>query len=159
MALLVLLATATGTRIITTDFRRLALNLLRLGLSRHSTMTHHDLPLGRASWLLDTLRIFLASDLHGKEFLDNVFLHPLRELFEHHKRLFLVLLQWILLSVPTQANAFLKVIHCQQMILPQGVDSLEQDHFLQVTQHRRRKGTFSLVVHFQSFRTNEVGQG
>src|SRR5438093_12121736 len=101
MTLLVLLATATRTGVVAADFRGIAFDLLRLGLGRRRpTVTHQHLPLGRAPGLLDALRILLAGNLHGEELLDNVFLHPLRELFKHGERLFLVLLQWVLLPVP-----------------------------------------------------------
>src|SRR5262245_51419696 len=102
MTLLVFLATATRTRVVAADFRGLALDLLRLGLDCRPTVAHQHLPLGRTPGLLNALRIFLAGELYGEELLDNVFLHLLREFFKHGKRLFLVLLQRILLSVPTQ---------------------------------------------------------
>ena len=59
-----------------------------------------------------------ADDLHAEEVAGGVFLEAEHHSFEHLERLFLVGDERILLRVAAKADAFLEMVHGEEMILP-----------------------------------------
>jgi hypothetical protein len=126
MTFLILLTTPTGAEIVTSNLLHVTLDLLGSRLSRDlSPVAGEHLALWSVLRLLNALCIFLSSNLYGKELLDDILLHALKQLLEHRKGFFLVLLQRIFLGISAQPNALLKMIHGEQMILPETVNCLE----------------------------------
>ena len=83
-----------------------------------------------------------AEDLHPEEEADRVFLELRHHGFEHVEGFLLVGHQRILLRITAQADAFLQVIHGEQVVFPEAVDHAEHDHAL-VVAHLRSGEDFS----------------
>src|ERR1700685_3064149 len=69
-------------------------------------------------------------DLQEEQVPDGLVLDPIHHVLEHFEGFFLVLDQRVLLAVAAQADAFLQVVHRQQVVLPLVVDHVEHDHAL-----------------------------
>src|SRR5580698_3563151 len=115
---LVFSARSARARIVAANLVGLALDRRRTLLDRLVAVAHHDFfwPL---LLLLDLCDVFFASHLHRKYFLDDVLLHRAHHRLKHLESFFLIFDQGILLPVATQPDAFLQMIHREQMILPQ----------------------------------------
>ena len=73
-----------------------------------------------------------ADDLHAEEVAGGVFLEAHHHGFEHLEGLFFVGDEGILLRVAAEADAFLEVVHGEEMILPKAVEDGEHDDALVV---------------------------
>ena len=82
-----------------------------------------------------------SEDLHAEEEADGVFLELQHHGFEHVEGFLLVGHQRILLRIAAQADAFLQVIHGEQVIFPEAVDHAEHDHALVVAHLAARRGS------------------
>ncbi len=82
-----------------------------------------------------------ADDLHAEEVASGVFLEAQHHGFEHVEGLFLVGDEGILLGVAAQADAFLEVVHGEQVVLPQAVEDGEHDDALVVAHAVGRRGS------------------
>src|SRR5262245_33475764 len=156
VALLELLAAAAGAGIVASDLLGIApdgLHLLRPG---RRTAVRQPHPVGRP-FLLASLQVGdrgghrrfevarreaglrrglglrrggLRLELHAHQLLDHVRLHAAQQLLEQIVPFLLILLQRILLAVPAQPDAFLQMVHAEQMVPPQRVERLQPDDAL-----------------------------
>ena len=78
-------------------------------------------------------------DLHAEQVAQRVFLEALHHRLEHVEGLLLIGHQRVLLRIAAQSDAFLQVIHRQQVVLPQAVEHRQHDHALVVAQRIRPK--------------------
>src|SRR5579871_3304489 len=167
VAALVFLARAAWTRIVAADLLGLApraAGRARSGSGRRagrglfglSPVTHHD-PL-RALLLLELLHALFAHGLHGEDLLDHVGLHRAHQRLEHREAFLLIFDQRIELSVAAQADAFLEMVHREQMVLPQGIERLQHHDLFDLTHHRRRKLLLALLVERAHALSGDVDQ-
>jgi len=70
--------------------------------------------------------------LKKKQVADGLVLDAIHHVLEHLERFFLVLDQRIFLPIAAQTDAFLEVVHRQQVIFPLVVDDVEHDDALGV---------------------------
>ncbi len=68
-----------------------------------------------------------TDDLHTEEMTGGVFLEANHHTLEHLEGLFFVCDEGILLGVATEADAFLEVVHGEEVILPEAVEDGEHD--------------------------------
>ena len=97
-------------------------------------------------------RLAIGSDnLHQEQETNRVLLKASHHGFKHVEGLFLVGHQRILLAISAQTDAFLEVVHAQQMVFPQAVEHAEHDHAL-VQPHggAAQDGFLHLVLFFQT---------
>src|SRR5262249_20147746 len=80
-------------------------------------LRHHEARLGGG----------LRLELDAHQLLDHVRLHPADQLLEEVVALLLILLEGILLPVAAQPDAFLQVIHAEEMVAPERVERLQPD--------------------------------
>ena len=90
------------------------------------------------------VRTFAA--LQEEQVADRLVLDAVHHVLEQHVRLFLVFDERILLAVAAQPDAFLQVIHRQQVILPLVVDDVEHDHAFGFAQQRRAEHVFFFLI-------------
>src|SRR5438477_7030882 len=91
-------------------------------------------------------RRFALHHLHEVEIANGIFLEALHHGFEHVEGFALVLHQRIVLGIAAQADAFLEVVHVQQVIFPLLVDNSEHDHALVVAHGIGAEALFFGVV-------------
>ena len=77
-----------------------------------------------------------ADDLHAEEMAGGVFLEAHHHAFEHLEGLALVGDEGVLLRVAAEADAFLEVVHGEEVILPEAVEDGEHDDALVVAHLR-----------------------
>ncbi len=77
-----------------------------------------------------------ADDLHAEEVAGGVFLEAEHHGFEHVEGLFLVGDERVLLGVAAQADAFLEVVHGEEVVFPEAVEDGEHDDALVVAHLR-----------------------
>ncbi len=82
-----------------------------------------------------------ADDLHAEEVARGVFLEAHHHGLEHLEGLFLVGDEGILLGVAAEADAFLEVVHGEEVILPEAVEDGEHDDALVVAHLVGRRGS------------------
>jgi hypothetical protein len=70
---------------------------------------------------------------YGKEFLHDIFLDAVNHFLEHFETLLLIFLEGIFLAVAPQSDSLFKMVHIQEMVLPQAIDGLEHDDFFQLS--------------------------
>ena len=92
-----------------------------------------ELELGELLEALDG-RAVGSEDLHAEEVARGVFLEAHHHGFEELEGLLLVLDEGILLAVAAQADAFLEVIHVEEVLFPEGVEDGEHDDALVVAE-------------------------
>src|SRR5262249_8783418 len=114
VAALVLLAGAAGTRVVAPDLVRVALDCLWAGILGLAAVAHHHLL--RLGLLLHLLDILLTGDLHRETLLDDVPLHGRHQCLKHREPFLLIFDQGVLLRVAAQSDAFLQMIHREQMV-------------------------------------------
>ena len=76
-----------------------------------------------------------SSETHGldeEEVAQGVLLDPVHHRLEHLVAFLLVFDQRVPLAVTPQADALLEVVHLEEVVLPLGVDDLEEDHPLEL---------------------------
>ena len=83
-----------------------------------------------------------SEDLHAEEMAGSVFLEAHHHGFEHLEGFFLVSDERILLRVAAEADAFLEVIHVEEVLFPEAVEDGEHDDALVVAHAGRRRGFF-----------------
>ena len=109
------------------DGRRSALRRKRTGRLRNRLAGNF----GRLATRQFRNRLAIRSDnLHQEQETNRVLLKASHHGFKHVEGLFLVGHQRILLAVSAQTDAFLEVVHAQQMVFPQAVEHAEHDHAL-----------------------------
>jgi hypothetical protein len=74
--------------------------------------------------------------LDQEEVADGVLFDPVEHGLEHLETLFLVLDERVLLAVAAKPDTLLEVVHLEQVVLPLGVDDLEEDHPLEFPHER-----------------------
>src|SRR5881409_1240699 len=125
-ALLVFLSGATGARIIATH----------LGSCGDARLTRRGGPFGAVCLAPPRLRGGCGRDgalgtqvhpanAHFEELFQDHLFQMIHHLLEHIEGFLLVLGQWIPLTVAAKTDAFLEVVHVQQMIRPQLIDAPE----------------------------------
>ena len=77
-----------------------------------------------------------ADDLHAEEMAGGVLLEAEHHGLEHLEGLLLVGDERILLGVAAQADAFLEVVHGEEMVLPEAIEDAEHDDALVITHGR-----------------------
>ena len=77
-----------------------------------------------------------ADDLHAEEVAGGVFLEAHHHAFEHLEGLFLVGDERVLLGVAAEADAFLEVVHGEEVVFPEAVEDGEHDDALVVAHLR-----------------------
>ncbi len=87
-----------------------------------------------------------SEDLHTKEVAAGVFLEAHHHGLEHLEGLFFVGDERILLGVAAEADAFLEVVHVEEVFFPEGVEDGEHDDSLVVTELRLSEDLFLDVV-------------
>ena len=102
-----------------------SLDLLRLGFGAGG------LGCGELLGCFDGLAV-RADDLHAEEMACGVFLEAEHHGLEHVEGLFFVGDEGVLLGVAAEADAFLEVVHGEEMILPETVKNGEHDDALVV---------------------------
>ncbi len=85
-------------------------------------------------------------NLHPEQEPDRVLLELQHHRFEHVEGLALVLHQRILLRIAAQTDAFLQVVHREQVVLPQPVDHAQHHHPLVVAHGRRAQNLLLRLV-------------
>src|SRR5579872_4871545 len=161
VAALVLLARAARTRVIASNLFGVA--LCRPGRSVGSgrllglaAVAHHD-PLGTLL-LFELLHALLAHSLHREDFLDHVHLHRAHQRFEHREAFLLVLDQGIQLGIATKPDAFLQMVHREQMVLPQRIERLQHHDLFDLPHHGRSELLLALVVERAHAFTGDLDQ-
>src|SRR5262245_20797569 len=129
-ALLVLLAGPARARIIAPHFLPSRHARFRAGLSanwsRRRLIATAFLPTRRHGHRRALLRDrLLATRAYLEELLDHDFLQMVDHLLEHLEGFLLVLHQRVPLPVATESDAFLQVVHVQQVLAPELVDAAE----------------------------------
>ena len=96
-------------------------------------------------------RLAIRSDnLHQEQEPNRVLLKASHHAFKHVEGFFLVGHQRILLAIAAQTDAFLEVVHAQQMVFPQAVEHAEHDHaFMQPHGGAAQDGFLHFVLFFQ----------
>src|SRR5438105_5831934 len=143
---LVFLATAAWTGIVAADLITVAFGWAARPRRQRLFAVAQDHTLRPRLFDLDFPRDVFSRQLHGEQFLHNVFFFPADHLLEHVESLFLVLLERILLPVAAQTNTLFEMIHVQKMILPETVNGLQHDDFFQLPKHRLAKTFFLIFV-------------
>src|SRR6185503_19551729 len=87
-----------------------------------------------------------GDDLHQIKISGRVLLELLHHAFEHVEGLTLVLDKRILLTVPTQTDSFLEVVHVQQVIFPKLVEHAQHDHALVIAHSIGANQLFLCVI-------------
>ena len=111
-------------------------------------------------WLLlgflQVLGFLLSSHLNPEEHLDDLSLDLLHHFLEHFKPFTLVLDEGILLSITTQPNPFLQVIHGQEMLTPALIHRLQGYQPLHVSRDFRAPFLLFLRIAVPSFFQKEL---
>ena len=87
-----------------------------------------------------------ADDLHAEEMARGVLLEREHHGFEHLEGLFLVGDERVLLGVAAEADAFLEVVHGEEVIFPEAVEDAEHDDALVVAHGGRAEDLLLDVV-------------
>ena len=82
-----------------------------------------------------------ADDLHAEEVAGGVLLEAHHHGFEHLEGFFLVGDERVLLRVAAEADAFLEVVHGEEVIFPEAVEDGEHDDALVVAHLLARRGS------------------
>ena len=105
---------------------------------------------------LQVLGFLLSSHLNPEKHLEDLSLDLLHHFLKHFKPFTLVLDERILLSITTQANPFLQVIHGQQMLTPALIYRLQGYQPLHVSRDFRAPFLLFLRVAVPSFFQKEL---
>ena len=122
-ALFVLLPASAGTRVISTDFFGYSFNRFFGGRGITATGKGQVLLFG----LLQGIDVVRLGQLYPEKNAQGFRLDAVDGFLEHLEAFFFVYQQRVLLGIPAQPDAFLEMIHGEQMILPEVIHRLQDD--------------------------------